>query len=383
MAVVKFINGKNKKIEGLIKCIDYVVDENKTEVFSFSGIDEGDIPKDQADKESLLVEKLISEEKTDRAINYITKDGKTSQKLITGINCSLESAFDEMIVTKNMYNKTGGRQFVHFVHSYHPDEKITPELAHEISLKLLEDKRFKGFEIIAATHADKNHLHTHFILNAVNSETGRKWNQSPRQLEKLKELSNKLCHEHKLKYSFANTKTDKFINKKNISIGEYYAKQKGKSWKHEAFLAIKTCKQTATSKEDFIDKLEKLGYKVRWENNRKNITFTLPANYEGKVKKINNDKFYPPDIFTKESLEKSFYLNNQYQNMRKEFDLKVRFEAKQELVLQTIGLLEDNPDLGHKDYPRSYLENLESVEDIKVKMKEEAKGKGLNWDKGR
>ncbi len=378
MAIVKFINGKNEKIAGLIKCIDYVVDENKTEVFSFSGIDEKDIPKEQADKEALLVEKLITENKTDRAINYITKDSKTLQKLITGINCNPESAFDEMMVTKKMHNKTGGRQFIHFVHSYHPDEKITPELAHEISLKLLEDKRFKGFEIIAATHTDKKHLHTHFILNAVNSETGRKWNQSPKQLKQLKELSNKLCYEYGLKYSFANTKTDKFTRKENLSTGEYRTRKKGQSWKYEAFLAIKNCKETAISKEDFINKLETLGYKVRWEDSRKNITFTFPNG-----RKCNNDKFHPPDIFTKETLEKRFNLNNQYKNMRKEFDLKLKFQAKQELILQTIKILEDNPDLGHKDYPRSYLKDLESSQDIKEKMIEKAKGEGLNWGRER
>lgn len=379
MAIVKFINGKNNKIASLIRCIDYVVDENKTEVFSFSGIDEKDIPKEQADKEALLVEKLITENKPDRAINYITKDSKTSQRLVTGINCSPETAFDEMMVTKNMYNKSGGRQFIHFVHSYHPDEKMTPELAHEISLKLLENEQFKGFEIIAATHTDKDHLHTHFILNAVNSETGKKWNQSPWQLEKLKKLSNKLCQEYGLKHSFANTKTDKFVKKQNLSTGEYRARQKGTSWKHEAFLAIKDCKDTAISKEDFIDKLKTLGYEVRWEDSRKNITFTFTQ--DGKNRKINNDKFHPPDIFTKESLEKSFKLNAQYQSMRREFDLKVRFETKQDLVMQAIAFLENNPDAGHRNYPRSYLENLESSQDIKEKMLEEAKGKGLDWER--
>ena len=45
--------------------------------------------------------------------------------------------------------------------------------------------------------------------------------------------------------------------------------KKGQSWKYEAFLAIKNCKETAISKEDFINKLETLGYKVRWEDGRK------------------------------------------------------------------------------------------------------------------
>lgn len=374
MAVVKFINGENKEIAGLVKCIDYIVDENKTEVFSFAGVDEKNIPEDQADKEALLVEKLISEDKVDRAINYITKDGKTSQRLITGINCSPESAYDEMMVTKNMYNKTGGRQFIHFVHSYSDEEtELTPEIAHEISLKLLEEERFKGFEVLVATHIDKEHLHTHFILNAVNSDTGRKWRQSTKQLEELKELSNKLCHDYGLKHSFANTKNDKFINRENYSSGEYRARKKGKSWKHEAWLTINESKKISTNKEEFIENLEKLNYKVRWEDSRKNITFTLPNG-----RKLNNDKLHPPGKFTKEALLKQFEFNKEHQEKIKEFNAKVKSQNLQELYFRTVQFLFENPDEGDKDYPMTYLEG----QALKEKMIEEAKGRGLDFKDG-
>lgn len=374
MAIVKFINGKNEKVAGLIKCIDYVVDKNKTEVFSFSDIDKKDIPEEQAYKESLLVEKLISEDKVDRAIKYITKDGKTSKRLITGINCSPESAFDEMMVTKNMYNKTGGRQFAHFVHSYSDEENITPELAHEISLKLLEEERFIGFEVLVATHTDKGHLHTHFILNAVNSETGRKWRQSPKQLEELKESSNKLCHDYGLRYSFANIKTDNFMDRKKYSSGEYRAKKEGRSWKTEAFYAIDDCRKTSISKEDFIKKLDALGYKIRWEDSRKNITFTLPNG-----RKLNNDKLHPAKNFTKEALIKRFELNSQYKDIAKKYNPEKQFNEREELILQTVKMLDSNPNEGHKEYPRSYLEN--NKQSIKELMAEKAKGNGLDWDK--
>lgn len=372
MAIVKFINGKNEKIAGLVKCIDYIVDENKTVIFSFSGIDEKDMPQKQADKEDLLVEKLISEDKVDRAINYITKDGKTSERLITGINCSPESAFDEMMVTKNIHNKTGGRQFVHFVHSYSPEENITPELAHEISLKLLEEERFEGFEVLVATHTDKDHLHTHFILNAVNIETGRKWQQSNLQLEQLKIKSNELCHGYGLKYSFANTKNDRFIDRENYSSGEYRARKSRKSWKHEAWLTINEFRKISTSKEEFINNLEKLNYKVRWVNERKNITFTLPNG-----KKLNNDKLHPAEKFTKKGLLKQFQLNREFEERKLGFESKVRSENLQEIYFRTIKFLFDNPDPRAKDYPMAYLEG----QALKEKMIEEAKGRGLDWEK--
>ncbi|WP_158219996.1 relaxase/mobilization nuclease domain-containing protein [Tissierella sp. P1] len=121
--------------------------------------------------------------------------------LVTGINCCPDSAFNEMMVIKNMYNKIGGREFIHFIHSFHPKENITSELAHEISLKLLEYKKFKDFQILAITHTDKQHIHTHFILNTVNIEDGRKWNLSINELIRLKQYSNYLCELYNLKYS--------------------------------------------------------------------------------------------------------------------------------------------------------------------------------------
>jgi len=63
-----------------------------------------------------------------------TKEKKIFPGLISGINCSPESAYDEMMVTKGIYRKDDGRQFVHFVHSYHPEEKLPPAILHETPL---------------------------------------------------------------------------------------------------------------------------------------------------------------------------------------------------------------------------------------------------------
>lgn len=367
MAIVKFINGQNKKIAGLVKAIDYISDENKTEIFAI----------EHEDKESIFIEKLLQENKGKRAINYITKDNKTAAYLTTGVNCSSnpETVFDEMMITKHLHNKTDGRQFIHFTHSYSSKESnLTPELAHEISLKLVEQERFKGFQILVSTHIDKEHLHTHFILNTVNEETGLKWQQSRKELEVLKEYSNQLCKKYGLKYSIVPLRSE---NQKSVSIGEIKAKEKGQSWKYEAHHAINDCRKTAISKEDFIEKLETLGYKVRWVDNRKDIQFSFTTP-DGKSRKLNSDKLHPPENFTKKALLRKFQLNKQYEGIRKQNVLEQQFDARQELVLQTIKKLEDDP-IHHdrKDYPRQYLEG----EALKEKMKEKAKGEGLDWEK--
>ncbi|MGU7949820.1 relaxase/mobilization nuclease domain-containing protein [Streptococcus suis] len=59
--------------------------------------------------------------------------------------------------------------------SYHEDEEITPEQAHKNAVELAEHtKAWKGHEVLIATHIDKGHIHTHFIVNSVNYENGHK-----------------------------------------------------------------------------------------------------------------------------------------------------------------------------------------------------------------
>lgn len=68
-----------------------------------------------------------------------------------------------------------GRTYKHYVQSYHEDEEITPEQAHKNAVELAEHtKAWKGHEVLIATHIDKGHIHTHFIVNSVNYENGHK-----------------------------------------------------------------------------------------------------------------------------------------------------------------------------------------------------------------
>lgn len=64
--------------------------------------------------------------------------------------------------------------YYHLFQSFHPDEPITPETANEIALKFAQEQ-FKGYEVLVATHIDREHIHSHFILNSVSAETGLKY----------------------------------------------------------------------------------------------------------------------------------------------------------------------------------------------------------------
>ncbi|KAB3536239.1 relaxase/mobilization nuclease domain-containing protein [Alkaliphilus pronyensis] len=296
-----------------------------------------------------------------RAIDYILRDDKTAFSLYGGFNCDVDNALNEFVMTKRHYNKETGRQYIHFVQSFSNREGISPETAKAIADELLLMDKFKGFQMVYATHTDKPHLHTHFILNTVNSYTGMKWKMSKEDLQELKDYSDEICRRYGLIVTHGKKGS-------HIDRGEYRTMEKGHSWKHELFLAVSEAKRYAISREDFIDKLKQLGYQTEWSDNRKYITFT---NIDGK--KCRNRKLYPPERFTKEALEQRFELN------AVKLDKQVS-KAKFEGLLSAIKLFETDGGMGmdHKNtYPLSQMENAAGADDI-LNAKQNT---GLNWEK--
>ena len=106
-----------------------------------------------------------------QALDYVTKEEKTEDKLVSGLHCEPDTVKDEMQATKELWGKTGGRTYKHFVQSYHEDEHITPEQAHKNAVELAKNtEAWKGHEVLIATHIDRGHIHSHFIVNSVNYE---------------------------------------------------------------------------------------------------------------------------------------------------------------------------------------------------------------------
>ena len=68
-----------------------------------------------------------------KAISYITKEEKTEERLVSGVNCNAETALDEMMATKEQFNKLEGRQYYHYVQSFSTEDNIDHQKAHRIS----------------------------------------------------------------------------------------------------------------------------------------------------------------------------------------------------------------------------------------------------------
>ena len=249
----------------------------------------------------------------------MTKEEKTEQRLQSGIGCNPETAYDEMQATKEAWNKTGGRQYKHYVQSFAPGE-TTPEQAQAIGRELAENnKAWQGFEVLVVTHKDREHIHNHFIVNSVSYEDGHKIQDGPKDLENLKKQSDELCKREGLsvidRSKPREAEESQAYNKDTYKILKDAEQGKVQSYVQDTAIAIIEEKQTATSREAFIEQMDSRGYKVEWTDKKKNITFTdkeREAQGEAKCKVRNStlEKYYNID-FSKEGLENEFTANRE------------------------------------------------------------------------
>ena len=129
-------------------------------------------------------------------MRYVQRDEKTrwdDRQLISGFNCRPESAYDDFLQTKLLYHKEDGRMFYHMVQSFPKDELVDPVAAHAAAMKLAE--YFKGREVLVCTHTDRDHIHSHFIINSVSLEDGRKLHISEQELSELRQRNDQICAE--------------------------------------------------------------------------------------------------------------------------------------------------------------------------------------------
>jgi hypothetical protein len=257
-------------------------------------------------------------------IKVVKKSGKTNTSLkkvlnyvgekayeTYGINCSenYKQVASEFFETKDYFKKIEGRQYRHYIQSFSPKE-ISKDKVLEIAIKWAE-KSFSGHEIFIAVHDDKEHLHSHFIVNTVNFETGEKLHEEARNLAFKKEVNDEIC---KL-YGIDNQKS---IKRKGDVISydtnKYQIIKKGADITRLAENIIKNM-QIATSKENFIFNMQKDGYSTEWEENKKHIVFTASKSIlKGKKDKFrlsNLEKTFNIPDFNKERLLEIFKLNQE------------------------------------------------------------------------
>ena len=230
---------------------------------------------------------------------YVSQDQKTMQEnglqLVSGQKCSPQFAVQEFMATRQMHHKKSPVWFYHYVQSFHPDEPITGEQAHTIA-KEFAVQAWPDGEVLIATHVDADHIHSHFIVNAVCLESGKMLRQGPNTLKGLRKISDELCQTHGLSVLPPKPKTQS----KGMSGREYRSAVKGQSVKFQLMNTIDECMKYAQSREQFITLMKSEGYDVHWTDSRKNITYTTPSG-----KKCRDDRLHE-EKYLKERMEKEF-----------------------------------------------------------------------------
>lgn len=230
-----------------------------------------------------IIEAISSKANLKTIINYVTQDKKTNANLITGKDCLAESSLEEMLYTKELYNKNNGRQYIHIIQSFDPKDNLSADQVHNTGIRLA--KKFNGYQVLVATHIDKKHLHNHVIINSVSFENGYKIQMSKKDLQDLKDYSDKLCLE------IGASVIPKKGNTQYIKRNEYRVAEQGKSWKFKLINAIDLSLAESSNKEDFIKSMNKLGYQVNWTDTRKYITYTTPEGYKCRDNKLYDKKY--------------------------------------------------------------------------------------------
>ena len=129
-------------------------------------------------------------------MRYVSQMSKTlwdGQQLVSGIGCQPETAFDEFLSTKLLHRKEGGVMFYRMVQSFPKGANIDPRTAHEAARRLAG--YFEGCEVLVCTHTDREHIHSHCIINSVNFETGKKVHMADEQIQELRVRNDQICEE--------------------------------------------------------------------------------------------------------------------------------------------------------------------------------------------
>lgn len=202
---------------------------------------------------------------TTKNANALLKYAEKRAEVSNSLDCDVDYVRNQFKATREIWGKNGGIQAHHVIQSFKPDE-VDPQQANEIGLQLAK-KMAKGHEVAVYTHTDKDHIHNHIVINAVNYEDGRKFHAHGQEaIEHVRKISDELCKEHGLSIVEERSADVRY------TLAEQSLLQKGESsWKDEIRTFIDSSKKQATSFEDFQERLKDQGVQAILRG--KNITY--------------------------------------------------------------------------------------------------------------
>lgn len=242
-------------------------------------------------------------------INYAAKDSKKEkdESLFYGVNCADNPviAAYQMQKTKELYGKTDGRQYKHYVLSFAPDE-IDINSAKEYAKKLAEKCFGDRYEVAVGIHKNSagGKIHAHFVVNSVSFIDGKKLHFAKSDLENFKNLNDKIAKKYNLKIIDRSKEAVKARGRPQMySQAEYqqFSKKIKESW--IAQCAVAAHQALKNKPKDFVDfgqQMQAKGWRVQVRG--KNITFVSITDKNKKVRantlaqRLNNNSINTANI---------------------------------------------------------------------------------------
>ncbi len=237
------------------KVVLYVENPDKTgnpAVFEKQGMD-----GQEAQGLSDVIEYAVRQEKTGR-IAPDEEGAPVMQRFVSGVNCSPSTARDEMIAVKKRFGKEDGTVAYHGYQSFAPGE-ASPVLVHEIGLRLAKQLWGEKYQVIVATHLDKeNHLHSHFVVNTVSFVDGIKYHRTAKDYHDMQAASDALCREYGLSV------IENPGQGRSKHYGEWRAEQEGRpTWRGIIRTEIDEIIRQSMTERQFFENLRRRGYEVK------------------------------------------------------------------------------------------------------------------------
>lgn len=232
-----------------------------------------------------------------QVISYTTQDLKTEKQLyVSGINCSMATAYQDMMITKKAYHKTDGILAYHAYQSFAPGE-VDAETAHQIGIELAQAMWGDRFEVLVSTHLDKEHYHNHFVINSVSFKDGLKYYDNKENYKKIRQLSDDLCRKYKLSVI-------DHPKKKSMHYAEWQAeKQHRPTWRSAIREDVDYAINKSMTMKQFFQNLEAHGYEIKYG---KHIAIRPPTKERFvRLRSLSNDGHY-----TEESIKELILTNS-------------------------------------------------------------------------
>lgn len=195
------------------------------------------------------------------SLQYIMAKEKTQDgRLISGINCLPENAFEQMRETKRKFGKIDKRQGYHLIISFVENE-VDADTAFELTGKFVKEYLGQDYEAVYTVHDNTDHIHAHIVFNSVSFRTGKKYRYEKGDWAKeIQPITNRLCEEYGLSTIEIENDRAKAYESRQL-WNEYRDGPFG--WDEMIKRDLDICIVQSADYQEFMNRLQEKGYEIK------------------------------------------------------------------------------------------------------------------------